>query len=222
MLPSRYLNQTPLANIVLLSCFVGISLSFTASSGQGRRDGAVAGFSFKTLLPSTSDDDDICTIQILMSDTGGGHRASANALRDALDVLYPGKIHCDIVDIYTEYGPIWPYNDYVNGYKLMAKNPWMWDAFYRFGCTDFGICVNEVMLENICFDAFSECLSRPSGGTERRADMVVSVHPLLQELPLKILAKLDSGTRQMSARTTPFCTVVTDLGSAHPTWFHPG
>ena len=36
---------------------------------------------------------DAYTIQILMSDTGGGHRASANALRDALDVLYPVKIH---------------------------------------------------------------------------------------------------------------------------------
>lgn len=37
-------------------------------------------------------DDDVCTVQILMSDTGGGHRASANALRDAFDVLHPGRI----------------------------------------------------------------------------------------------------------------------------------
>lgn len=54
--------------------------------------------------------------------------------------------------------------------------------------------------------------------------MVVSVHPLTQDIPLKILAYLDSqgATRDMNARTTPFCTVVTDLGSAHPTWFNPG
>ena len=57
---------------------------------------------------------DVCTVQILMSDTGGGHRASANSLRDAFDVLHPGKIECDIVDIYTDYGP-WPYNSYVQG-----------------------------------------------------------------------------------------------------------
>ena len=165
--------------------------------------------------------DEICTIQILMSDTGGGHRASANALRDAFEVLHPGKIQCDIVDIYTDYGPIWPYNDYVAGYKLMAANPWMWDAFYSFGTTDFGMCLNEFLLENICFDAFRQCLNRPSGDTGRRADMVVSVHPLTQGLPLKILSTLDSGTRD-GRRTTPFCTVVTDLGSAHPTWFNPG
>ena len=64
---------------------------------------------------------DVCTIQILMSDTGGGHRASANALRDAIDILYPNKIECDIVDIYTDYGPFWPFNDYVNGYKIMVR-----------------------------------------------------------------------------------------------------
>jgi hypothetical protein len=67
------------------------------------------------------DDDTTYTIQILMSDTGGGHRASANALRDALDSLYPGKIQCDIVDIFTDYGPMWPFNDYVGLYKFMAE-----------------------------------------------------------------------------------------------------
>jgi hypothetical protein len=31
-------------------------------------------------------------ILILMSDTGGGHRASAQAIVDALDELYPGAV----------------------------------------------------------------------------------------------------------------------------------
>jgi 1,2-diacylglycerol 3-beta-galactosyltransferase len=153
-----------------------------------------------------------------MSDTGGGHRASANAIRDAFDVLYPGRIQCDIVDIYTDYGPFWPYDSYVDGYKFMAKHPWTWDLFYHVGSTDFGLCVNEVLLETFCFDAFTPCLARPAAATGKRADMVVSVHPLTQAIPLKILAALDAGTRDVKARTTPFCTVVTDLGSAHPTW----
>ena len=104
----------------------------------------------------------------------------------------------------------------------MAANPWMWDVFYQFGATELGMWLNEFLLEIICFDPFLKCLARPSGGTARRADMVISVHPLTQGLPLKILSTLDSGTRDISKRTTPFCTVVTDLGSAHPTWFHPG
>jgi 1,2-diacylglycerol 3-beta-galactosyltransferase len=129
----------------------------------------------------------------------------------------------DIVDLYTEYGPFWPYNDYVEMYKRMAANPWSWEAFYRFGSSDFGMCVNAVLLEAFCFESFAECLSRPVGSTGRRADMVVSVHPLCQDVPLRILPYLDSErrTRDFGARTTPFCTVVTDLGSAHPTWFHP-
>lgn len=183
---------------------------------------------YRTRLASTTtataEKDDVYTIQILMSDTGGGHRASANALRDAFDVLYPGKIQCDIVDIYTDYGPFWPFNDYVRGYKIMAEYSFLWDAFFHFGATDFGMCLNNVLLETFCFDAFKECLARPLGDTSKRADMVVSVHPLCQDLPLSILADLDSNgaTRDHSARTTPFCTVVTDLGGAHPTWFNPG
>jgi 1,2-diacylglycerol 3-beta-galactosyltransferase len=53
--------------------------------------------------------------------------------------------------------------------------------------------------------------------------MVVSVHPLCQDLPLKILSSLDSDgkSRLPEARKTPFCTVVTDLAGAHPTWFNP-
>jgi hypothetical protein len=165
-------------------------------------------------LPATTesaDSSDVCTIQILMSDTGGGHRASANALRDAFDVLYPGKIECDIVDIYTDYGPFWPYNDYVAMYKLMAAYPVTWEIFYRFGESDFGLCLNAVLLEKTCFDSFKKCMSRPSPTTKKRADLVVSVHPLCQDLPLQILSELDSDgrSRKPSDRKTPFCTVVT-------------
>ena len=172
----------------------------------------------------TKTNEDICTVQILMSDTGGGHRASANALRDAFDELYPGKIECDIVDIYTEYGPVWPFNDYPRMYKIMAEYSFLWDWFYHFGSTPFGLWMNELVLDLFCYDAFKDCLNRPSGSTKKRADMVVSVHPLCQDLPLKILADLDTSgqTRDPAQRNTPFATVVTDLGGAHPTWFNGG
>lgn len=47
-----------------------------------------------------------------------------------------------------------------------------------------------------------------------RPDIIVSVHPLCQTLPLRVLK--DMGIRER----IPFVTVVTDLGSAHPLWFH--
>lgn len=63
----------------------------------------------------------------------------------------------------------------------------------------------------------------PEKQSGERADMVVSVHPLCQALPLKILNSLDTnGASRTEGRTTPFVTVVTDLGGAHPTWFNAG
>mmetsp|Transcript_36583 Transcript_36583/g.53730 ORF Transcript_36583/g.53730 Transcript_36583/m.53730 type:complete len:513 (-) Transcript_36583:84-1622(-) len=197
--------------------------------GTPREGGSIA-FNKSVRAPSwelfssaAASNDDVCTVQILMSDTGGGHRASANALSDAFDVLHPGKIEVDIVDIYTDYGPFWPFNWYVPAYKIMAEYSFLWKSFYEFGCTPFGLWLNELVLDVFCFEPFMECMNRPSCSTDKRADMVVSVHPLCQDLPLKILSYLDSGGKtKTGGRTTPFITVVTDLGGAHPTWFNPG
>lgn len=82
-----------------------------------------------------------------MSDTGGGHRASANALRDAFDELYPGKIEVDIVDIFTDYGPFFPINAFVPIYKIMAEYPILWEITYKSGATPFGLWFNECVLE---------------------------------------------------------------------------
>ena len=46
-----------------------------------------------------------------------------------------------------------------------------------------------------------------------KPDLVVSVHPTCQEVPLRALKKMGGGTRKI-----PFVTVVTDLGGAHPAW----
>ena len=87
------------------------------------------------------------SIQILMSDTGGGHRASANALKDALDTLYPEKIQCDIVDIFTDYGPFFPFNAFVPIYKIMAEYSFLWQWSYEYSATPFGLWFNEFILE---------------------------------------------------------------------------
>jgi hypothetical protein len=173
------------------------------------------------------------SIQILMSDTGGGHRASANALRDALRTLpYGGdNIQCDIVDLYADYGNVWPYTSYPQLYKLLASYPWSWALFYWFGTTDLGLAMNDFLLRLACRDTFRQCLARIQPTTGRRADLIVSVHPLTNSLPLEIVRQLDQeddekhrgrGGGTTDHHHTPFCTVVTDLGSAHPTWFCDG
>lgn len=60
---------------------------------------------------------------------------------------------------------------------------------------------------------FKRCISDYS------PDLVVSLHPLTQHLPLHVMRSLDSeGILEKPA----FATVCTDLGSAHPSWFVKG
>ncbi len=53
---------------------------------------------------------------------------------------------------------------------------------------------------------------------ERDPDLIVSVHPLINTLSLHVLKSMSQATNKPRA---PYVTVVTDLGGAHPTWFHP-
>ena len=65
-------------------------------------------------------------VLVLMSDTGGGHRASAIALNDAFDQLYPGQLDTRIVDVFTEHCTAWPYSQFVDIYKKLANEPLLW------------------------------------------------------------------------------------------------
>lgn len=69
---------------------------------------------------------------MVLSDTGGGHKASAKAIQAALDELYPGKFFCEITDIWTDYGN-WPFNTLVPAYQWAAKHQWPWRCLYYYG-----------------------------------------------------------------------------------------
>lgn len=145
---------------------------------------------------------------MLISDTGGGHRASAQAMEAMLDRLRPGGLDVDIVDVFTKYCP-WPYNSFVPSYQVMAKNPWMWQATWHLTALAPVMVVLDALSRLACQSAFTQCIR------EHRPELVVSLHPLTQYLPLLVLDELADGEQ----RTVPFATVVTDLGSAHPWWF---
>ncbi|CAM9342639.1 unnamed protein product [Pylaiella littoralis] len=146
---------------------------------------------------------------ILMSDTGGGHRASAQALEAALEEMFPGRIAVTMVDIFTEHSR-WPYSASVPAYQYAAKNPLVWRAMYEYARFPPTRYLNGKMLSFQNFGRFKEAMQRYS------PDFVVSVHPLCQDLPLKVL----NAMAPQRKRELPFVTVVTDLGGAHPTWFN--
>jgi hypothetical protein len=138
-------------------------------------------------------------VLIIMSDTGGGHRASAQALKDSLEQEYGRKLDVEIVDFISDYCG-WPFNNAVENYKIMAKHPWMWKLSYYLTCFPPMRWLGNIWFGTVSHASFVEAFDK------HNPDMVVSVHPLLQVLPRKVLSK-----------DIPFVTVVTDLGGAHPT-----
>ena len=153
-------------------------------------------------------------VLILMSDTGGGHRASAQALDCALGELFPGRTEVKIMDIWTEHGK-WPFNTFVSSYRFLAKHPILWRAFYAYGHFPPTKLFTECLSYFVCYKSFKTAIEAAD------PDMVVSVHPLCQHIPIPIVKAINQ-ERSPKKLPIPFVTVVTDLGGAHPTWFHKG
>lgn len=147
-------------------------------------------------------------ILILMSNTGGGHRASAQALQAAFRLRYGDAFTVDIVDLWTEYTP-WPLNRLPKSYKFLANDtPRLYKLVFEMGEKP------EVIVP--IMDAVARFAERDISRAihHYRPDLVVSVHPLMQDVPLRVLRRM--------GRDVPVITVVTDLGTFHPTWFHRG
>ena len=145
-------------------------------------------------------------VLMLMSDTGGGHRASANALKQALLARY--NVQVDLLDIWTAAG-VFPWSSSPRAYSYMGKRPMIWRAFF-YGTAFYPVRLVTRMLHDFSLRRRFKKILR---GQE--PDLVVSVHPMCQHVPLSARTWLE----KVLKRPVKFATVVTDLGSAHPMWF---
>mmetsp|Transcript_53138 Transcript_53138/g.60209 ORF Transcript_53138/g.60209 Transcript_53138/m.60209 type:complete len:572 (-) Transcript_53138:309-2024(-) len=146
-------------------------------------------------------------ILFLSADTGGGHRASAEALAKQFLIQYPGSTY-KLVDIWTDHGCL-PYRTLVNTYKRMSSNPLEWRIFYHLSNTKLNEVFANLHTRLVCFGKIKRRLLKEN------ADLVVSVHPTMNHVPLKVCTRLSKEL----GKHIPFFTVVTDLGSAHCMWF---
>ncbi|XVE98419.1 hypothetical protein REPUB_Repub03eG0104900 [Reevesia pubescens] len=69
-------------------------------------------------------------VLILMSDTGGGHRASAEAIRDAFRIEFGDEYRVFVKDVWKEYTG-WPLNDMERSYKFMVKHVQLWKVAFH-------------------------------------------------------------------------------------------
>lgn len=148
-------------------------------------------------------------VLFLSSDTGGGHRASAESLARQFELLFPGSTY-DLLDVFEN--AIYPYNKLAEHYKHLSAHPSQWKLVFK--------ATNHKGFEyffDISHRHLSEKMIRKSI-QEYNPDVVVSVHPLMTNIPVLSCQKIFEETQ----RYLPIFTVVTDLGSAHSLWFANG
>ena len=69
-------------------------------------------------------------VLILFSDTGGGHRSSAEAIREALLAKYPGQCQAELVDIFLQYTPF-PFRRFPKWYPWMIRRERIWKSGFH-------------------------------------------------------------------------------------------
>ena len=143
-------------------------------------------------------------ILFLFSDTGGGHRAAAEAIIEALALAYGEAVTTEMVDFFKAYAP-GPLRRVPEWYPSMVKMPRLWG--FGFYLSNGRRRVRAILALLWPFVArAARRLVR-----EHPADLIVSVHPFATTLILKALGP----------RRPPFITVVTDMVTAHAFWFDP-
>ncbi|KAL7591646.1 monogalactosyldiacylglycerol synthase 2, chloroplastic [Lactuca sativa] len=147
-------------------------------------------------------------VLILMSDTGGGHRASAEAIRDAFKIEFGDEYKIFVKDVWKEYTG-WPLNDMENQYKFMVKHVQLWSVAFHGTSPRW---IHGVYLAAIAAFYAKEV---EAGLMEYKPDIIISVHPMMQHIPLWVLKW------QGLEKKVIFVTVITDLNTCHRTWFHP-
>jgi len=147
-------------------------------------------------------------VLFLSSDTGGGHRASAESLANQVERYYPGST-CDLLDLWTKDGGIF-YSGLVGFYKHLSAHPFQWKFLYHISNTSPHLLLTDIHTKLTCERRIRKTIE------SYNPDIVISVHPTMQHVPListrKIAKKL--------GKIIPFVTVVTDFGSGHCHWFH--
>lgn len=143
-------------------------------------------------------------ILFLFSDTGGGHRAAAEAIIEAIALEFPGRVTTEMVDIFRQYAPP-PINLAPRIYPGLSRMPRVWKISYYMSDGRRRARFAYTLLRPYLRDSIDRLLkNHPSS-------LVVSVHQLI-----------NSWVAQAAQENNiPFVTVVTDLVSTHAAWYTP-
>jgi 1,2-diacylglycerol 3-beta-galactosyltransferase len=139
-------------------------------------------------------------VLLAFSDTGGGHRAAACALREAVALQAP-TAQLSMVDPYA-LSARWPFNRLAAGYpQVVNKATWLWRNGFRLTNNSALTATLQSLAWPVLRSTFHGLRQTPS------PDVVVTTHPLLTA-PLR-----------RAFPNTPLMVVVTDLETGHVSWY---
>ncbi|HUF38525.1 MAG TPA: glycosyltransferase [Anaerolineales bacterium] len=145
----------------------------------------------------------------LFSDTGGGHRSTAEAVRDAVESIPGFEAEVVLVDFLSDYAPP-PFNRLPMTYPDLVKRPRGWAFFYRLSNGPGRVrSIGRLTWPYVRRAAGRIVLNHP-------ADVFVSFHPIANDPFVRALNRIPHPERP------PYIVVVTDLVSTHAFWFHRG
>ena len=148
-------------------------------------------------------------IVFLMSDTGGGHRAAADAIRAAMEQRYPGAYTTALVDVYRRYTPF-PFNFMPEIYPRWVNYA---EATWGWGYTFSNARYRDRLVMGVLKRLWRRGARRLS--VEHPADVIVCVHSVF------VRPALWAMNRTLRYRP-PFVTVITDLVTTHAFWYDRG
>jgi 1,2-diacylglycerol 3-beta-galactosyltransferase len=146
-------------------------------------------------------------ILITMLDTGGGHRATAEALREAFLERHGQWLQAEVADLWAQHTPS-PLHDLSSAYRTLVDDlPWLYRFVYEAG--------QRPEIVHLLIETASRVLRPLVSQSLRRhnPDLIVSVHPLVQGVVLRVVSR--------RRQAIPFVTVVSDLVTIPPVWFEP-
>jgi 1,2-diacylglycerol 3-beta-galactosyltransferase len=147
-------------------------------------------------------------ILFLMSDTGGGHRAAAEAISAALEARYPDVCRFELIDVWKHYTPFpFNYSPETYGPTIRWGRPAWWAGYKLTNSRGASKAVMGPMYHALFKNGVKRLISRHG------ADVIVCVHSVFVRPVLRALSK--------QTHRPPFVTVVTDLVSTHMWWYDP-
>ena len=147
-------------------------------------------------------------ILLLMADTGGGHRSSAEAVLEAMHRRPLNDCEVEMIDVLGGYAPF-PINKLDRLYPYMTRfSKVTWEPAYRFTNTP----ERASFLMRTAWPIAQETARKVL--LNHPVDLIVSFHPLYNYAML--------WAKEKEKNDTPMVTMVTDMATIHAMWCAPG